>query len=79
MHVKDFKPVKKGNRWHIGRIGGKGGTIGNLNNPYVHSHFVLVKGDVGLAIKTNRSGEMDGNATNDYRASIGIRFVDAFC
>lgn len=79
MHVKDFKPVKQGNRWHIGLIGGKGGTIGSADKPYLHSHFVLVKGDVGLAIKTDRSGKMDGNATNDYRASIGIRFVDAFC
>lgn len=79
MHVKNFKPVKQGNRWRIGQIGGKGGEIGDVNNPYLHSHFVLVKGDVGLAIKTDRNGKMDDNATFEYRSSIGIRFVDAFC
>lgn len=79
MHVKDFKPVKQGNRWRIGSIGGKGGIIGDVNSPYLHSHFALVKGDVGLALKMDRSGKTDSDATNDYRASIGIRFVDAFC
>lgn len=79
MHVKDFKPVKFGNRWKIGQIGGKGGEIGDKTRPYLHSHFVLLKGDVGLAIKTFKNGKMDDDATNEYRSSIGIRFVDAFC
>lgn len=79
MHVKDFRSVKFGNRWKIGQIGGKRGTIGSPAQPYLHSHFVLLKGDVGLAIKTFKSGKMNDDATNDYRASIGIRFVDAFC
>ena len=79
MHVKNFKPVKQGNRWRIGEIGGRGGEIGNVNSPYLHSHFVLLKGDVGLAAKTDRNGKVDDNATSEYRASIGVRFVDAFC
>jgi len=79
MHVKDFKPIKLGSRWKIGQIGGKGGGIGIITQPYLHSHFVLLKGDVGLAIKTSKNGKMDGDATNEYRATIGIRFVDAFC
>lgn len=76
MHVKDFKPKKDGNRWHIGKIGGIGGQLDPLNQPYLHSHFMLLKGDVGLALKVDRS---DPFATSNYRASIGIRFIDAFC
>lgn len=76
MHVKDFKPKKAGNRWHIGKIGGKGGEVGDLTNPYLHSHFMLVKGDVGLAWKEDKR---DPDSVMNYRASIGIRFRDAFC
>ena len=43
-HIKDFKLVKEGNRWHIGQIGGKSGDTLN----YIHSHFDLFKGDVGM-------------------------------
>lgn len=74
MHVKNFKPKREGNRWHIGKIGGIGGEIGEITKPYLHSHFVLLKGDVGVAWKGN-----DTQAISQYRASIGIRFVDAFC
>ncbi len=76
MHVKDFKPKQDGNRWHIGKIGGKGGQIGDVTKPYLHSHFVLLKGDVGLVRKGN---EREINSVANYQASIGIRFIDAFC
>jgi hypothetical protein len=80
MHVKDFRPVKRGNRWHIGQIGGQVGEVSvNTVSPYLHSHFVLLKGDVGLAVKYKRNGKIDGTATDEYRASIGIKFVEAFC
>lgn len=73
MHVKDFKPTKQGNRWYIGKIGGRGGEITNLEKPYLHSHFALLKGDVGLAyIK-------DDVTTNQYRESIKMAFREAFC
>lgn len=78
MHVKDFKPIKQGNRWQVGKIGGKGGQIGDINKPYLHSHFVLVKGNVGLAYQLTK-GKFDRDKTQDYRASIGIRFIDVFC
>lgn len=74
MHVKDFKPKKEGNRWYIGKIGGKGGEINTTSYPYLHSHFMLLKGDVGLGYKGK-----DKDAVDKYRASIGIRFIDAFC
>lgn len=77
MHVKGFKPRKEGNRWHIGQIGGRGGQVPETTkSPYLHSHFVLLKGDVGLAYN---KGKYDDYATHEYRESIGIRFVDAFC
>ena len=79
MHVKDFKPVKKGNRWHIGKIGGKGGQSVDLSKPYLHSHFALLRGDVGLSIKLSKDGSTDSEATFRYRESIGVRFADAFC
>lgn len=79
MHIKDFKPRKEGNRWRIGKIGGIGGQIGDITSPYLHSHFALLRGDVGIAVKTNKYGKMDSDATNEYREKIGIRFVDAFC
>lgn len=49
-HIKNFKLVKAGNRWHIGQIGGKGGqTPGEI-----HSHLDLFKGDVGMTGPRNR-------------------------
>lgn len=43
-HIKNYRLVKQGNRWHIGQIGGKGGqTLGEI-----HAHLDLVKGDVGM-------------------------------
>lgn len=43
-HIKNYKMVKQGNRWHIGQIGGKGGqTPGEI-----HAHLDLFKGDVGM-------------------------------
>ncbi len=74
MHVKAFNPLKEGNRWRIGKIGGKGGEIINANQPYLHSHFMLLKGDVGLGYKGSNTVAID-----KYRATIGIRFADAFC
>ena len=76
MHVKDFKPKQDENRWRIGKIGGFGSEIMDINAPYLHSHFMLVKGDVGLAWKEDRR---DKFAVDKYRSTIGIRFVDAFC
>lgn len=49
-HIKNFKIVKAGNRWHIGQIGGKGGqTPGEI-----HTHIDLFKGDVGMTGPRNR-------------------------
>lgn len=76
MHVKNFKPKKDGNRWYVGGIGGIGGKIGDITKPYLHSHFVLLKGDVGLARKGD---ERTVNAVAEYQASIGIRFAEASC
>lgn len=49
-HIKNFKLVKEGIRWHIGQIGGKGGTGQN----YIHAHLDLFKGDVGITGPRNR-------------------------
>ena len=76
MHVKGFNPKKQGNRWFIGQIGGKGGQVATASQPYLHSHFVLVKGDVGLGFN---KGQFDDMKTREYRSSIGVRFIDAFC
>ncbi len=78
MHIKNFKPVKKGDRWHIGQIGGKGGGVGDITQPYLHSHFELVKGDVGLASQFTKN-KYDGDKTREFRTSIGVRFIEAFC
>lgn len=49
-HIRNFKLVKEGNRWHIGQIGGIGGnTLGEI-----HSHLDLFKGDVGMTGPRNR-------------------------
>lgn len=74
MHVKNFNPKRDNNRWHIGKIGGVGGVSKTVGRNYMHSHFMLLKGDVGLGYK----GE-NKQAIDKYRTSIGIRFVDAFC
>ena len=76
MHVKEFKPKQDGNRWRIGKIGGIGGTISDPQMPYLHSHFMLLRGDVGLGFKNDKREEF---AVDKYRSSIGIRFADAFC
>lgn len=76
MHVKDFQPKREGNRWRIGKIGGVGSEIADINFPYLHSHFMSLKGDVGLGWKESKS---DVDSVMKYRASIGVRFVDIFC
>ena len=53
MHVRNYRPVKKGDRWHIGQIGGRGGSPED-SPTYVHSHFDLVRGNVGLTGKRDR-------------------------
>lgn len=50
FHVKDFNLKKEGDRWHLGKIGGKAGDT----KDYVHSHFDLLKGDVGMTGKRDR-------------------------
>jgi hypothetical protein len=49
-HIKDFKLKKENNRWHIGKIGGKGGD----SVDYIHSHIDLFKGNVGMTGKRDR-------------------------
>ena len=49
-HIKDFKLQQVGDRWHLGKIGGKGGQTLN----YIHSHLDLFKGDVGMTGKRVR-------------------------
>lgn len=46
-HIKNFKLKREGDRWRVGQIGGKGGDGVN----YIHSHFRINKGDVGLTDK----------------------------
>lgn len=49
-HIKNFKIVREGDRRYIGQIGGVGGK--DIN--YIHSHFDLFEGDVGMTGKRIR-------------------------
>lgn len=49
-HIKDFKLKKESDRWHIGKIGGKGGD--SLN--YIHSHLDIFKGNVEMTGERKR-------------------------
>jgi hypothetical protein len=44
FHVADFRLVDEGRRVRIGRIGGRGGSIGS----YRHSHLEFYRGNTGL-------------------------------